>query len=437
MRKIGLHLSGLALISSTIFFGSPAAALTNADCAQVSSGVTISAFASGSYCVVSFTAGSGTWTAPTGALDIDLLIVGGGGGGGAGGSRAGNACNVASSGTRAGGGGGGGGGGQVRETKLYVNTGQTIALNVGAGGTGGARGACRVAGSPGNSGETTNIGSESALGGGGGFGGTNLGEGGAGGASYDSNGNVLSGGTILNAGDCSGVAMTGCMAGAGGASSISSGSTPIDNGISSNGAPGSEGTTSNLYLGILGSGGGGGNRHGATAPGATRGGGAGGTNAGTGVVAGDGASGTANYGGGGGGGRGNGWDNNLSPQTNAGAGGTGGSGVIVLRYIPTFSITIPQPTISGQVFKGLNSTISLTVPVTGVVRFFVNGKRISNCKDRVTSGNAPNNVATCSWKPSVKGTARISVQLTPTSNSYSVGSTSTLIVNVASRATRR
>ena len=435
--KKGSTWTVLFVLASSLFFGAPARALTNADCTQISSGVTLTAVASGPYCIITVTAGSGSWTAPAGALDIDLLIVGGGGGGGAGSSRAGNACSATSSGTRAGGGGGGGGGGQVKETKLYSNAGQVFSMIVGSGGSGGARGGCRAAGSSGTSGETTTVGSIFAIGGGGGQGATNLGEGGIGGYSYDSVGNIISGGSILNPGDCPGTTTTGCMAGGGGASSTSAGNAPVDYGISTSGALGSEGFTSTISAGIYGSGGGGGNRHGGTAPTASRGGGLGGTNAGAGTNLGDGGAATAGYGGGGGGGRGNGWDSNISPQTNAGAGGAGGSGVIVLKYVPTFSISIPQPSISGNVYKGINTSISVTIPVTGVVRFFVDGKRIATCKDRVTSGSAPNNVATCTWKPSVQGISKITIGLTPTNNAYSLGSSAPLNVRVLPRATRR
>lgn len=436
MRRNVVYLSLVALISSSIFFGPPAVALTNSDCTQTSSGLTLTALASGSSCLITITAGTGSWTIPAGAIDVDVLIVGGGGGGAGGGSRAGNACNTTSSGTRAGGGGGGGGGGQVRETKFYANAGQAISITIGAGGAGGAGGGCRLAGLPGANGETTTIGTLSSMGGGGGLGGTNLGEGGAGGFSYDSSGNLLPGGTIINAGDCPGNSAYGCIAAGGGASTLGAGSSPISNGTATSGANGSEGLSANIYPGVFGSGGGGGNRHPSSPPAATRAGGSGGTNAGDGNNAGNGTAAIANFGGGGGGGRGNGADA-ANSGSNAGNGGAGGSGLIVLKYVPTFSIAVPQPTISGQIFKGVNTTIAVTIPVTGVVRFYVNNKRISTCKDRITSGSAPNNVATCTWKPSVQGQSVITVGLIPTNNSYSFGSSTPLTVRVLQRTTRR
>jgi hypothetical protein len=81
--------------------------------------------------------------------------------------------------------------------------------------------------------------------------------------------------------------------------------------------------------------------------------------------------------------------------------------------------TISAPTISGTLYKGVLSTISITSNLAGIVRFFVGGKRISTCKDRSTSGSYPNYTVTCSWKPPVTGKQVISATLTPTSNLFS------------------
>lgn len=421
-------------------FQNPARAITNADCQQSSSGVTLTAVASGSRCLITITAGSGSWISPVGALSITALIVGGGGGGGAGGSRTGNNCSTTGSlGTRVGGGGGGGGGGQVKEVALNFNAGQSVSVAIGNGGTAGAPGSCGQAGSAGGAGGTTTLGVVTALGGGPGLGGTNRGEGGGGGYSYNSSGSTIAGGTITDAGDCPGTVTVGCMAGASGASPIAQGATPTADGIATDGAVGSEGTTSTITSGIFGSGGGGGNRHTGTAPTNTgRTFGAGGTNAGAGSFIGYGLDATANFGGGGGGGRGNGYEaGNGSASTNAGYGGLGGSGVVVISYIPTFTFSVPQPSVSGNIYKGVTSSISVTIPVTGVVRFFANNKRIATCNSRVTSGNAPNNVATCNWKPTVRGRVSITATVTPTNSAYSSSTSEPLIILVTTRTNTR
>lgn len=73
--------------------------------------------------IVTYTAGSYSWTAPVGVSKIKLLMVGGGGGGG---NNRGN-----------GSGGGGGGGGIVYHPSASVTPGQSYSLVVGTGGGGG------------------------------------------------------------------------------------------------------------------------------------------------------------------------------------------------------------------------------------------------------------------------------------------------------------
>lgn len=101
------------------------------------------------------------------------------------------------------------------------------------------------------------------------------------------------------------------------------------------------------------------------------------------------------------------------------------------------SATSGPPTISGTVYKGINTTISLTIDVSARVRFFVNGKRIASCKDRITSGNYPNNVATCIWKPASIGKNYLSATITPTASGFSAISTPRQEVFVQKRTTRR
>jgi hypothetical protein len=98
------------------------------------------------------------------------------------------------------------------------------------------------------------------------------------------------------------------------------------------------------------------------------------------------------------------------------------------------SLTAQLPTLSGTPTKGVNVTISMTIDAPSRVMFFVNGKRISTCKARVTSGNYPNNVATCVWKPSVNGRAVITATITPTVANFSAVNSSPLSVYVQRRS---
>lgn len=101
------------------------------------------------------------------------------------------------------------------------------------------------------------------------------------------------------------------------------------------------------------------------------------------------------------------------------------------------SATVNAPTVSGTIYKGVSTTITVTIDVTGKVRFFVGGKRISTCKDRVTSGSYPNNTATCTWKPAVTGKQYLTATLTPTDNTFSSSTSARTEVFVLKRATSR
>jgi len=103
-----------------------AATVGSAPCVQTvdsTTGVFVSSFASGAntVCVVRFTsAGTRSWTPPTGVTEVRVLIVAGGGGGGSGGWA-----------------GGGGAGGVVYGTSVPVTPGTARTVTVGGGGSGG------------------------------------------------------------------------------------------------------------------------------------------------------------------------------------------------------------------------------------------------------------------------------------------------------------
>ena len=121
--------------------------------------------------VVDFTtAGTHNWIVPTGVTSVLVLCVGGGGGGG---SDAGTEID----------GGGGGAGGGIKRGTIGVNAGQTLVINVGAGGAGaigGSKGQAEI----GQSGQTSSCGTVAASGGEGG--GKSVG--GIGGSDYGANG---------------------------------------------------------------------------------------------------------------------------------------------------------------------------------------------------------------------------------------------------------
>ncbi len=159
---------------------------------------------------------SDTWTKPSGAVSVDVHLIGGGGGGGSG--------RVSGGGTLACGGGGGGGGGYSFDTFLASALGPSEGVTIGAGGTDSTNFATNTSGTAGGDGGDTSFGSHlSAGGGGGGGGGTNTtaGAGGAGGTGHVENGGAgatsANNSTPATAPGSSSTRMAGGGGGAGGA----------------------------------------------------------------------------------------------------------------------------------------------------------------------------------------------------------------------------
>jgi hypothetical protein len=82
------------------------------------------------------------------------------------------------------------------------------------------------------------------------------------------------------------------------------------------------------------------------------------------------------------------------------------------------------------------STITATLGVAGSdgkVTFFQNGKRIPGC----INVQSVSLVATCNWKPSTRGTAKLSAILTPTSSGYLSAASNTVQSLVITRNSKR
>ena len=75
--------------------------------------------------------------------------------------------------------------------------------------------------------------------------------------------------------------------------------------------------------------------------------------------------------------------------------------------------TLGIPSNSGAWNKGSLSTISVGVNAPGYVRFFIDGKRIPGCLKKATTGTSPNYTASCTWKPSVRGSRTFTASFTP------------------------
>lgn len=99
--------------------------------------------------------------------------------------------------------------------------------------------------------------------------------------------------------------------------------------------------------------------------------------------------------------------------------------------------SISAPTVSGAIYKGVATDISVTVNTAGKVRFFLGGKRISSCLARSTTGSYPNFSATCSWKPPVTGRQILTARITPTDSSFSATTSATTSIWVVKRSNSR
>jgi hypothetical protein len=328
----------------------------------------------GDYTFVEFPAGPECeWTVPANVSAIDYVVVGGGAGGGGGSVRDAVACSLIDGAARPrlGGGGAGGAGGLVTQGSQPVASGGKLEIKVGAGGAGGAAGLCPTgsvgtAGSAGQSGEESGIaGLVISSGGDGGDGGYADGRAGSQGGS---NASFNGGSATYLSGDCSNTTTTDCWAAPGGAGAGEAGqsvqtATPFTATFGGDGGDG-------VYIAFVdehfGGGGAGNIRHCFSDPQGIRRSGAGGLGGGGGVpgVAGDGTcvglslDGVDGQGGGGAGGRGNG--STAPNNSNAVAGGNGGDGTVILRYLTPNAEEVVLDVTSGNTTMN-NSEIEWSV----------------------------------------------------------------------------
>lgn len=99
--------------------------------------------------------------------------------------------------------------------------------------------------------------------------------------------------------------------------------------------------------------------------------------------------------------------------------------------------TLGAPSISGTVKKGNSSTISVSVNGPGFVRFLIGGKRIPGCLKVATSGTSPNFTASCTLKPSVKGTRTFSASFTPSDTTFLAANSPSTTYLISNRTNQR
>jgi len=101
-----------------------------------------------------------------------------------------------------------------------------------------------------------------------------------------------------------------------------------------------------------------------------------------------------------------------------------------LNVSSTISVTHPTGTASYR----SSSVISATGSVPGRITFYANNKKIPGCIKVATNVS---NVASCNWRPSVRGSQLLSAYLFPTDSSYLTSNSSTVSVFVTQRSSQR
>lgn len=229
------------------------------------------------------------------------------------------------------------------------------------------------------------------------------------------------------------------------------------------GTSGASGNTSNFSNGWAGNGGGG----------TQSAGGAGGQNGGTGGagtlgIGGNGISSLHEYGSSGGGGGfygGGGAGVGMSPGGGSGyvggvtssiitagnasmpnpAGGNmiGRSGNGYVRITYSFDSTPPVFTtfqLAGNTTAATFSSavvITSTVTVSSRITFTANGKTLPGCKNKTAIGSGSSFTATCSWKPSMRGSVRVIATADPIADGIANTTSSPILVGVTGRTNRR
>jgi hypothetical protein len=108
------------------------------------------------------------------------------------------------------------------------------------------------------------------------------------------------------------------------------------------------------------------------------------------------------------------------------------SGLITQTAAMNGFLTVSSASNRVEFRKSLVLTASFP-PVPGKITFYANGKKISGCIARPTTGSS----ATCTWKPTQRGSAIITGQFNPTAGGVFVNSTRPINVGVSGRSSSR
>lgn len=94
-------------------------------------------------------------------------------------------------------------------------------------------------------------------------------------------------------------------------------------------------------------------------------------------------------------------------------------------------------TVSGSAIYRQVVTITANVTVASKVTFRAKNVIISGCKNKLTTGSSPNIIATCSWKPSLRGAVVITATAVPTNVLISGATATPVNVLVTNRTGNR
>lgn len=103
----------------------------------------------------------------------------------------------------------------------------------------------------------------------------------------------------------------------------------------------------------------------------------------------------------------------------------------------TETATIFAPTITGNAYKGVDITISVSLNVPGKVRFFANNKRVANCLAKPTTGTYPSVTATCNWRPTQRGYVTLTASVTPSSGTFNANTSAANRYFILNKSTKR
>ena len=125
----------------------------------------------------------------------------------------------------------------------------------------------------------------------------------------------------------------------------------------------------------------------------------------------------------------------LTATDSSGNAGTQSITITVTDVVDTSSFN--SLALSGSATYRQVVTITANVSVASKVTFRAKNVIISGCKNKITSGSSPNIVATCSWRPSMRGTVVITATAVPTGAGISGATATPVSVVVSNRSSSR